>query len=254
MKTKTIEQIGLVTALVLMLMTFRLEAQDKPSKVKEYGIGLSDFNSFSLQYRWGNEQRLFRISGSIGGTTGSGNSANNSSALQDTSHYRSLDNMKTTSPINLSCGLRFSVLKIKPVSEKFGIMYGGIFGFVYFIKQSTATTITDKNGTYIYSGGNGYYSYNNYTSTTISEQNIQTIQPYIGIALGAVYKITPSFLLYAEIDPNLYYAYTKSTVNISATESNITTTSNYQQSSNTFGLENLSNSGASLTIVYRITK
>jgi hypothetical protein len=253
MKIKTIGQIGLIVVLTTILTTFKVQAQDQPTlpKVKEFGIGLTGFNSFSLQYRWGNEHRLFRLSGNIGGTTSAGNSSDNSSTVQDTINNGSSSTTKTTTPINLNCGLSFSILKIKQVSEKFGFICGGIYAFTYSINQSTTTTN---------SANNGNYPYNIYTTTSTTKRNSQNFQPSLGIVIGAVYKINSSFLLYAEIAPNIYYAYNKITSNMTSIRTytnnnmNETTDSSMPSSTNTFGLSNLSNSGATLTIVYRITK
>ncbi len=233
-------------------------ALQKPQlpKVQEYGIGFSSLNSYSLQYRWGNESRLYRIQGNIGGLGSVGNTPNNSSTLHDTINNSSSSTNKTTTPINLNCGLSFSILKLKSVSEKFGFLYGGIFGLSYSINQSTSTGTT--NNVYSINSGN---SVNNNNSTTTTKRNSQIFTPSIGIALGAVYNINASFRLYAEIDPNIYYAYNNSTTNTTgsttypnAPNQNNTQTSNTLNPTNTFGLSGLSNSGASLTIVYRITK
>ncbi len=241
MKTKTIT----ITLLLATLVTsLNLTAQDQPtpSKVKEVGIGLASLNYFSLQYRWGSENRLFRISGNIGGTTSSENATEENTGFG----YPELSGTtKTTSPITLICGLSFSILKIKSVSEKLGILYGGIVAFSYLANE----TITDK------------VSYNiinpSITTITKSKQNDQTFQPSLGISVGAVYKINSSFLLYAEIDPNIYYAYSNTLMNSTIINNDpnspYTRTGNSTSSKSTFGLANLANSGASLTIVYRLT-
>jgi len=249
MQIKTIGQIGLAAAFTLMLTAFKLAAQDQPAKVQELGIGISSLNSFSLQYFWGNEHRLFRLSGNIGGTSSVGNSSDNLSTVQDTLSNSTLGTTKTTTPVNFNCGLGLSILKIKQVSEKFGFICGGMYAFNYSIIQSTMTTNSVSSGT------NSYY---NYTSTT--KNNSQTFRPSLGMVVGAVYKINSSFFLYAEIAPNIYYAYNKVTSNMTATRTytngnpSETQESTNPSTTNTFGLSNLSNSGATLTIVYRITK
>src|ERR1019366_9243243 len=183
-------------------------ALQKPQlpKVQEYGIGFSSLNSYSLQYRWGNENRLYRIQGNIGG----------SSALKPST----TNGNPGYSPINFNFGLSFSILKIKSVSEKFGLMYGGNFGLVYSLNQNNSL---------------------NNSNTIVSKNKTESFQPYVGFALGAVYKINSSFLIYAEIDPSIYYNYQQSkTTNPPMPLNN---TSSY---TNSFGLQNLSNSGASL--------
>lgn len=246
-----IKIIGITIAVASILISSRLIGQDQLSTVREFGLGLSNFNNFSLQYRWGNEHRLFRLAGNIGETSSSGNSSANSYNIIDTMNTSNLSTTKTVTPLNLNCGLSFSILKIKSVSEKFGLLYGGIFSFSYSInKTNTDGTATNNQNT---------NPNNNNTTISTTKKNSQTFQPMVGIALGAVYKINSSFLLYAEIDPNIYYSYQMTTMNSTSTAiyanySTRTRTDISPGSSNTFGLANLTNSGASLTIVYRITK
>ena len=71
MKVKSI----ILTIIVSTFMISILNAQEKPAKVKEYGIGLSSFNSFSLQYRWGTDKLLYRLQGNIGANTSFGTSS-----------------------------------------------------------------------------------------------------------------------------------------------------------------------------------
>jgi hypothetical protein len=278
---KTMKKIKTVFTVTATFLVFMLHAQvQKDSvkaqqplalakaqlpKVQEFGIGISGFNNYSLQYRWGNENRLYRIQGNIGGSGSVGNSSNNSYTAQDTTNNSALSTTKTTTPINLNCGLSFSILKIKPVSEKFGLLYGGFCALNYFIKQSNSTENTNT----FYSINNGN-SVNHSINTTITKQNSQTFQSSIGLVLGAVYNINASFRIYAEIDPSVYYSYNNSTTNTTSSTTypnspNANNIHNTQSSGNgyptylanpinTFGLQSLSNSGASLTIVYRITK
>lgn len=51
----------LLLSLVLITLSAFGQEQDTAtnSKVSEVGIGLKNLNSFSLQYRWGNEKRLY---------------------------------------------------------------------------------------------------------------------------------------------------------------------------------------------------
>jgi len=241
-----VKKIKIVIAFALILIVSTLKAQvNQPNDVKEFGIGLSSLNSFSLQYRWGNENRLFRITGTIGGTTSNGNSSNNTSDVLDTTYNNSSSTSTSNkSPINLNCGLGFSILKLKSISQKFEFMYGGIcsISYIYSNTQSTQTGSSINNGI-------------TYPDDMTSKRTSQTLQPSIGIVIGAVYKISSSFLLYAEIAPNIYYAYNKTTTNSTySSQQNEISTSNTSSSNNTFGVSGLSNSGASLTIVYRIPK
>jgi hypothetical protein len=250
-----IKAIQIAIALTAMFIVSTLTAQEQqPLKVKEYGIGLSSFNSFSLQYRWGNEKRLFRLNATIGGSTSFGSGNSNLSQGQDTMFSNSNNlTSKTSTPINFNTGLSFSMLKLKQIADKFGLMYGPIVGLSYSI-ASSQTTQTGTGTSYYYNNPShsGTYPINNSIKNHSS-----TLQPYIGFVLGAFYKINASFLLYAEIAPNIYYGYTTRTSN--QTNNNqapyaYNTTNNSTDSNNSFGLANLSNSGATLTIVYRITK
>ncbi|HEX7414173.1 MAG TPA: hypothetical protein VF411_09015 [Bacteroidia bacterium] len=225
-------------------------------KVKELGIGFSNLNSFSLQYRWGTDNMLFSISGSIAGSTSFGSGTNGSTQVRDTmSSYNSSTTSKTSTPINFSTGLSFSALHIKYITKKFGIMHGGILGCSYAIANNqTNSTGTNVNYQYHNTAQTGTFPISGTTNN-----HSQTIQPYIGLVFGAVYKINKSFLVYVSIAPNFYYAHTNSTTNTTY-NSNLPytyyTTNNYNSSStnNTFGLASLSNSGATITIVYRIPK
>ena len=142
------------------------------------------------------------------------------------------------------------MFKIKQLTDKFGFIYGGVAGVIYSTSSGqTTTTEFSQTGNY-----NTPYSYN-----LVVKNNSQNIQPYAGFVLGAVYKINASFLLYAEIDPNIYYAHTNTsarTTNTNTTQLPSTNFSNENTSNknNTIGISGLSNSGAMLTLVYRITK
>jgi hypothetical protein len=242
----------IVLTICSLFLTFKVEGQ--ALKVKEYGIGFSNLNSFSLQYRWGNENRIYRLSGTIGGATAFGKNSSNSSNILDTNSINSINAMHTKTPLSLNCGLSFSILKLKSINEKFGILYGGILGLSYS-HLKTHSNITGTNSS----------SYNNstlYSTSGESEYKSQTFQPNIGLALGVFYKINSSFILYAEVDPNIYYAYnytaSKSTTygyQVNQSNSlNQTVLVSRTDHNNSFGISNLSNSGAGLTIVYRITK
>lgn len=235
--------LGLTAVFGLAIAHAQQDQQTLP-KVKEVGIGLTSFNSYSLQYRWGNDKRLFRLSGNIGGTSSSDNSTSTATTVQDTLNTTYTVTTKTTTPINLNFGFSFSLLKIKSVTEKLGFICGEITSFSYNINQ-TNTNKTQTNN-----------SPNSYTITDEQKTNSQTLQPSIGIVMGAVYKINSSFMIYAEVSPNIYYAYKKTMTNstVYSTLTSATTTTDQPSTTNTFGLSNLSNSGAMLTIAYRWTK
>jgi hypothetical protein len=245
MKTTTIKTAALCIAVATCL---HMNAQTP--KVKEFGLGFSGLNNFSLQYRWGNEKKLYRFSGDLGGSGNFGKSSRDVAGLG----YSNVINNQTTNgknknPLNVSCGLNFSILKLNSLSEKFGLVYGMMFGINY----------TNSKGE---SSENGMVTSNNtgalltYPVISTSKTNSQSFSPRLGVALGVYYKISPSFLVYAEIDPNIYYAYTttknstyqKQTVQ----QETLTYKSNETLKNNSFGVSGLSNSHANITLVYRI--
>jgi hypothetical protein len=222
-------------------------ASKQKIRVKEYGIGFTGLNSYSLQYRWGTPKVLYRINANVG-FTGLSNANNNTDNYQNNtgSFSASSDNVQIKTPATISTAIGFSVLTLKQINPKFGIVLGGTAGLTY--SYTTGQNIQAST----------YQDPNNFSVETVTTKSTtQTLQPYMGFVLGAYYKINPSFIIYAEIAPNIYYAssQTKSTSNTTyyppTTDTRSSTTSN---TSANLGLSGLSNSGAMLTLVYRITK
>jgi hypothetical protein len=224
-----------------------LAAKQKTS-IKEYGIGFTNLNSYSLQYRWGNPKVLYRINANVG-FTGLANSNNTSDSYNQNSNGSSNSTTQTQikTPVTLSTGIGFSVLSLKQINPKFGLMIGGITGLTY--SYTTGQNIQTSSN---YNTSNG----NSSQSTTIKSTS-QTLQPYMGCVLGAYYKINPSFIIYAEISPNIFYAATQTKTNTTYQYDPIGTNSKSGDSrfnNGNLGLSGLTNSGAMLTLVYRITK
>lgn len=108
----------------LILFAFSLNAQSDKSPVKEFGIGLSGLDNFSLQYRWGNENKLHNLTGGIGLTFVSSNSyASELSALQFSGTY--------------------SILHLKSINPNFGFLIGPSFG-IGLNKSSSETSFTNS--------------------------------------------------------------------------------------------------------------
>lgn len=61
--------------------------------------------------------------------------------------------------------------------------------------------------------------------------------------------MSPSFYLYGEVSPNISYTYAKATITITP---GAYTPSNSNKGTNTYGVSGLANSGAFITIVYRL--
>ncbi len=238
---------------------------DSLPKIKEFGFGFSSLfsTSYSLQYRWGTEKRLFRVNGNINGFTAFGKSSSSGSQAQDTlSNTSGTSNTKTKTPLSLSSSLSISMLHIKYLVKKFGIIYGPLVGITYSntTNQSTSPGTATTYNYYPKPSQTVTFPVNNTTNT-----HSETIQPYIGFAFGAFYKINKSFFLYAEIAPNVYYQRLNSTSNTTNINSYnpppntqyqnyYNSVSNAKSSTNTFGVSSLANTAATLTLVYRITK
>jgi hypothetical protein len=223
--------IGIIIGLMFMFAT-KLMAQDQLPKVQEFGIGLANLNSFSMQYLWGNENRLSRLTLTLAVSNSNSLPAKQRSSSNDTTEFTNLTTSIT--PINISGGLNYSILKIKALTDKFGLLYGSIYSFSgsYVLNKLQTTSQEFIKGIPLIPRTSAPY-----------KSSTETLQPSIGLVIGAVYKISASFSIYAEIDPNLYY---KHTASINDNGSN--------QYTNSYGLSNLSNSGAALTLVYKITK
>ncbi|MGZ3865286.1 MAG: hypothetical protein ACXVC6_02690 [Bacteroidia bacterium] len=232
---------------LFLLCLFNLTAQEQPAKIKEYGVGFSSLNSFSLQYRWGNEKMIYRVQGNLGANTAFGKSSISNSDIIDTnSNYTSTRDVKTTTPVNLNTGLNFSALALKPIFEKFGLMCGPTLGVQFSYRTALMSGTGTLSGTNTYPNG----TYPNNISSKITNENIR---PFIGITWGVFYKVHPSLFLYVEITPNIYYNYSKTTQHSTYTNTRAVT-GDYSSSNNTFGISNLANSGAMITVAYRITK
>ena len=255
MKNTTI----IITSCILLLVS-SLKAQeaittstltpktDSLRKVKEFGLGFSSLfsTSYSLQYRWGNTKRLFRVNANIGGFTAFGKTSSSSTGGDTISNTANTNTGSTKTPLSVTSSLSFSMLYLKNIVKKFGVVYGPVAGIGY----STLTTQSNSTGSISSSSNGGYPVYNNTYNHT------STFQPYLGFVIGAFYKINKSFYLYAEIAPNIYYARTNRAINATSTNNNglnYSSTNNTNTSNNTFGIASLSNSAATLTIVYRIT-
>jgi hypothetical protein len=224
--------IGIIICLMLMFISVKLMAQDPLPKVQEFGIGLSNLNSYSMQYLWGSENRLSRLTLTLGILNSNSFEPKRFGRVNDTISIESKTSQ--TIPININGGLSYSILKIKPLTDNFGLVYGSIFSFSGSYVLSKTTEINQE-----FINGNPL----NYTTTSTSKSSSSTLQPSIGLVIGAVYKISTAFLIYAEIDPHFYYQHTAA-INDGGTN----------QYGNTYGLASLSNSGATLTLVYKITK
>lgn len=245
--------IKLIAALASTIFVSTAQAQETTApvvsntKVKEFGIGFNSLNSYSLQYRWGTEKRLFRIEGTIGGGYNDQNS-NGTNLNYPTTPYQS----KQSTPLNLSSSISFSIINLKPLNNNFGLMYGGSIGF-QFITNKTISDYNQNNSVFDTSGAFVMTS-QNLNNTTSS----QFYTPQLGLVLGAYYKINSSFSIYGEIDPMIYYSRgnrnSSQSITYEPKYSYRNTSSSSSSISNDIGISNLSNANARLTLVYRFSK
>ena len=145
--------------LFLCAFSFHLFAQQdttvNPSepKVKEFGLGFSSLTAYSLQYRWGNTKRLFRINATLAGSSsfGDGSGVSNTNNIGN-STIMTTSTTKTNTPLNFNTGLSFSILHFKYLIEKFGIMCGPAIGVSYSVvnnrSNQTGTNATSSSGNY----------------------------------------------------------------------------------------------------------
>lgn len=235
------KHLKLLTLALFVCSVSMFTAQEQtPAKVKEVGIGFTSLNNFSLQYRWGTEKKLYRVSGYFGGNSGFGNSTYDYK-WTDTTFKPGTVKGTNKSPVDLNLGLNFSVLKLKPGANKLGFFYGptiGVFGN-YNNGSTSSPQYTINTSTF-----SGFDS----KSTTINS-GIS-----LGLTLGLMYKINSDFYLYGEITPSVFFNnyYQKSSNTMYYNNSTASYTTDQTSSNNRFGLSGISNSGAMFTLGYRI--
>lgn len=218
-----------------------LTAQEQtPAKVKEVGIGFTGLNNFSLQYRWGTEKKLYRVSGNFGGGSGFGTTTNDFK-WNDTTVKSGSVKGTSKSPVDLNLGLSFSVLNLKPGTNKLGFFYGPSISLFSSYSNDSQSTPQYTVNTSIY---NAFDSKRTTLSSSI----------YLGLTMGVMYKINSAFYLYGEITPIVYFnnLYQKTSNTSYYINSNASYTNEQTSSNNSFGLSGISNSGAMFTLGYRI--
>lgn len=218
-----------------------LTAQEQtPAKVKEVGLGFTGLNNFSLQYRWGTEKKLYRVSGSLGGNSGFGTTTNDY-RWNDTTLTAGSVKGTNKAPVDLNLWLSFSVLNLKPGANKLGFFYGPNIGVFGSYSNGSNSSPQYTLNTYVYNGFDN--------KSTILSSNI-----FLGVTMGVMYKINSSFYLYGEITPSVYFnnLYQKTTNTSYYINSNASYTTEQTRSNNSFGLAGISNSGAMFTLGYRI--
>jgi hypothetical protein len=205
--------------------------------VHEVGIGFTSTSNFAIRYQWGTDESINRITAvSLGVTTNNSNTDYTDTATSYIYNYSARNLTSSNTPYNISGGFNFSHLKIVPISQKFGFMYGVVVGFNFSYLKNNSDFVIYTNIS---------PSPSNYSSETTNS----SFNPLLGLVTGVRYKINSSFHLYAEIAPSLNYTYSKS---VTTNTPGVNTPQNQNTNSSSFGLNGLNNSGALLTIVYRI--
>ena len=179
----------LILCTTILLIWIECFAQEsKPSnkeiipKVHELGIGFSSTNSFSLRYQWGTDEVINRLT--LISLAASNSNSNSSLGLptNNTGFVYSTNPSSVNTPININGGFNFSRAKIKPINEKFGFMYGIVFGVNFAYSEAKTENIA------LSSPGTSNASQYNYTSETKNA----SLGPLVGLLIGARYKINSS--------------------------------------------------------------
>jgi hypothetical protein len=227
---------------LLLACVYRLTGQEiSPGRVKEYGLGLSGLNYFSLQYRWGNTKYLKRLAATV--------SANYSkSNMGSATGVPPIYPYESVTPMQATAGLLFTFFRLRPVSEKFGTIAGPVLGTFYGYSQAKYRTELPADP----QTGSGRIE-----NETFGQQHL--IIPSLGMSLGCYYMFTPSFYVHLEIQPGVWYSFGELTTrgkytyydntNVKVTSTEYTQKS-YQQNFGAFG----GNLGALLTVAHRITR
>ncbi len=219
------------SCLLLAIIPFtNVYAQKDSVRIKEFGLGFSNLTSFNMLYQFGTSHTLYRFSLESISFSAPSNSSND---IYDTNANQITTNKGT----NFSFSFNFAIIKAKRIAEKLEFLYGGIIGIGF-----TYTNTTSYHNTYYSPAVSEPYT---------TESTSYTVNPFIGIVLGARYAISNSLFLYAEVSPRFHYAYSSSTT--------INSYPTSPESSNTItqmtpGINNFSNSGATISIVYRFNQ
>lgn len=210
----------IVTILVSFSASF---AQEETAKVREAGLTFSNFSSFGLTYRFGNENAVWRLNALTG------NSSNYTTDNSDNYYFydsltqeSSYETVNKSSNVNISFGREYRKL----LAEKLEFRYGMDLSLGYSSQKSERSSDDD---TYIYS--------------TIN--NRRTITPGINFVLGFNYLISDAIVLGAEVKPNMSYNIIK-TESESGYDDN-RTVREYSTNAFTYGLSN----SVLLSLAYR---
>ena len=207
------------------------------NSITEYGFGLYNLNSFSLQYRIGTEKRVTRFMGYL--------SFNSNQTINTPEINSNLTNnytySKTTTPLNFNFGFNIANLKLIKINEKLGLQRGLQVGASLNAIETNKETDYPKSSTYV----------KNY-----SNNHTKSISLNLGYVIGFYYKCNSNIYVYAEVAPTISYINSLSNIDNFDVDANNTTHNVSATNSKTkqFQLSGLSNSGAMISLVYRLNQ
>ena len=243
-KSFTHKCLPLIVLLFIGVVSSYAQDSIKKTYYHEVGIGFTSTTSFNLHYQYGTDNLIYRaMVASLGGTNSDANTNYQWTGINSSTSAAATTPVVNT-PVNINGSLNISAAKIKNINDKFGIMYGVEAGVIL----SYVKTQTDYSEIFAPTAGPSVQSqYSNYTNIVTT----QSYEPFLGAVIGIRYKINSHFHVYAEVDPNINY-----TLGIARNyySSGINTPVKSLKYTDTYGLSGLSNSGAMISIIYRIFK
>ena len=245
---------------IFLVLGISVFSQDTPSNFNEAGLVFSNLNSFGIRYKYGNDNIMFRITSLVLNGTNTTTSYNNYS----NNGINGAD-ISASPSSSVGAGLNLGLEKIKWINNKSNFYYG--FDWINSYTTSYSKSVTPNVSTLNYTDENNEYVYLTTLYNNTSNSNTWTLSSGIGFIFGLSYKLSDLFTLQAELEPSISYKYTETTT--SATNygvhwiGNSTTgytpndyISNSPSSTSinkgiTYGL---SNSGASITLAYKLVR
>jgi hypothetical protein len=156
---------------VLFLPAFSQETTAPANKQREVGLTFRNFDGFGLTYRFGKENKLWRLNATSGALS-----------------FSSSDLYIERESVNVSFLASVGREIRKPLGEKIDFRYGLDLGIGFSYSESELSDTTR-------------------VSSSITE-NTQ-LRPELGVLVGFNYKVSDKFLIGAELIPQLFYAYSE---------------------------------------------
>lgn len=229
---------------ICLILTGKLSAQvdSTSNKIKEIGLGITDFNSFQLMYQWGDNERLFRFTGGYGINK---NSRNTDFSYNNTNTSQSYhDGSDISKEFNQNLEFTISRIKFKGATQKVQLIYGPTLSIGYNSGK------TETNSDRLSSTDTEYMQFSNIQSSS------RSITPALGAIIGGRYSFNKNFSLYLDFSPKIYCIWFKSNSGNETirTDPSLNDTFNTSTSSYfNYGL-NILNSTARVSLFLSLTK